>query len=389
LDKNAAFPESFSPSTKVGSRQYGRLLDWDTRETVQEEFSLTRTIDEWLAGRPAATRRAYHHDVQEFLATCGGDLARLDEAAVQRWLATFERRQLAPATVRRKLAAVRSFLRFLYRRGLLSRDVSREVPTTVQSVESPAPAVRSTERGRLLAASLRVADPRLQLLLWLVGCGCPLPVVARLRWGDLHSHEGEGIAVCSDDRDRTMRYVIPGMIWRSLEPLLAHEPAETPVFQRSDGSAARPEDLAEAIGWVLDEASDSDAGAERERGRLLTLSEVARRLGLPETTVRYYRDRFAPYLPSVGTGRSRRYPLQAVERLRWIVEQLRAGASVQEIEAQLRSTPDGQVAFSSTEDARLTESVDRLSQRIRELTESLQRLSQIMSQLNRPPDSTE
>lgn len=186
-----------------------------------------------------------------------------------------------------------------------------------------------------------------------------------------------------------MRYVIPGMIWRSLEPLLAHEPAETPVFQRSDGSAARPEDLAETIGWVLDEASDSDAGAERERGRLLTLSEVARRLGLPETTVRYYRDRFAPYLPSVGTGRSRRYPLQAVERLRWIVEQLRAGASVQEIEAQLRSTPDGQVAFSSTEDARLTESVDRLSQRIRELTESLQRLSQIMSQLNRPPDSTE
>ncbi|MCX2726797.1 site-specific integrase [Thermomicrobium sp. 4228-Ro] len=348
---------------------------------MQEEFSLTRTIDEWLAGRPAATRRAYRHDVQEFLAALGGDLGRLDEPAIRRWLATFDHRRLAQATARRKLAAVRSFLRFLHQRGLVAHDLTRAVPTTLQVTESPVPIVRSTERGRLLAASLRVADPRLQLLLWLAGCGCPLPVVARLRWRDLHPYDGEGIAVCSDEQNRLLRCVIPGMIWRSLQPLLAKEHPDAPVFQSSDGSAARPEDLAEAIGWVLDETADSRLGAERDRDRLLTLTEIARRLGLPETTVRYYRDRFAPYLPAVGSGRARRYPQQTVERLRWIVEQLRAGASPHEIEAQLRSAPPDLATHAPAADAQLTDSVGRLSQRIRELTESLQRLSQILSEL--------
>jgi hypothetical protein len=93
------------------------------------------------------------------------------------------------------------------------------------------------------------------------------------------------------------------------------------------------------------------------------------------------RDRFAPYLPVVGTGRARRYPPQTVERLRWIVEQIRSGVAVRDIEAQLRSTQETHAAPQANGDARLTESVDRLSQRIRELTESLQRLSRILSEL--------
>jgi len=349
---------------------------------VQEEFSLTRTIDEWLAGRPAATRRAYRHDVREFLAALGDDLTRLDATAVERWLATFERRHLAPATARRKLAAVRSFLRFLAQRGVIHQDVSSLVPVTLQRpTVSPLPPVRSTERGRLLAASLRVADPRLQLLLWLAGCGCPLPTIARLCWRDLHPHEGEGVALCPDDGDRVLRCIVPSIIWRSLQPLVTQEAPETPVFHRADGTPATAEDLAEAIGWVLDDTAAPGPSDRREQDRLLTLTEVARRLGLPETTVRYYRDRFASYLPVVGTGRARRYPPQTVERLRWILEQIRSGVAVRDIEAQLRSTQETHAAPQANGDTRLTESVDRLSQRIRELTESLQRLSRILSEL--------
>ncbi len=355
---------------------------------MQEGFSLTRTIDEWLAGRPATTRRAYQHDVQEFLATLGNDLSQLDEAALQRWVATFDHRRLAPATARRKLAAVRSFLRFLYQRHFVQRDLSRLVPARVPSNERLLQSVRPTERGRLLAAALRVADPRLQLLLWLVGCGCPLPVVARLRWRNLHAAGGEGIAVCADDRDRTLRCVIPGLIWRSLEPLVAHEPPDDPIFRRTDGRPATTEDLAGTIGWVLDESSPAHGGMDPARDRLLTLTEMAQYLGIPETTVRYYRDRFAPFLPAVGSGRSRRYPLETVERLRWIVEQLRAGIPAHEIEAQLRAGTAPDATGPATADGALGHSVDRLSQRIRELTESLQRLSQVLSQLQQRPDAT-
>lgn len=352
---------------------------------MQDRNLLTGAIDEWLAGRPAATRRAYIHDVQEFLSAVGGNFAQLDEVAIRRWLATFERRNLAPATMRRKLAAVRSFLRFLHERGVTTHDLSHTIPTLVRPAGAPPPVVRTTERGRHLAAALRVAEPRLKLLLWLVGCGCPLPAIAHLRWQDLQQRDGEGIALCLDDHDRPMRCVIPGIIWRSLEPLKAAAPPDAPVFTRPDRTPATPQDLADTIGWVLAEENTADLSppSTRDSDRLLTLSEVAQRLGLPETTVRYYRDRFAPYLPVVGEGRSRRYPPQAVERLRWIVEQLRAGSAVQEIEAQLRSRA-GEVTPATEKDAELAETVDRLSQRISELTQSLLRVARALEGQRHP-----
>ncbi len=55
-------------------------------------------------------------------------------------------------------------------------------------------------------------------------------------------------------------------------------------------------------------------------GRLYTIRDVARELGLPESTVRYYRNAFSAYLPSVGTGRRRRYPPEAIPLLRLVAE---------------------------------------------------------------------
>lgn len=55
-------------------------------------------------------------------------------------------------------------------------------------------------------------------------------------------------------------------------------------------------------------------------GHLYTIRDVARELGLPESTVRYYRNAFSGYLPSVGTGRRRRYPAEAIPLLRLVAE---------------------------------------------------------------------
>jgi DNA-binding transcriptional MerR regulator len=60
---------------------------------------------------------------------------------------------------------------------------------------------------------------------------------------------------------------------------------------------------------------------------LLTLRQVADELGVPESTVRYYRDAFLDHIPSVGTGRRRRYPPPAVAVLRSIAEGYAAGRS--------------------------------------------------------------
>jgi DNA-binding transcriptional MerR regulator len=55
---------------------------------------------------------------------------------------------------------------------------------------------------------------------------------------------------------------------------------------------------------------------------LMTMAELAKQTGLPESTVRYYRERFAPYVPVVGEGRGRHYHPEA------LASHLPAGAPV-------------------------------------------------------------
>jgi len=68
---------------------------------------------------------------------------------------------------------------------------------------------------------------------------------------------------------------------------------------------------------------------------LLTLRQLAEQLDLPESTVRYYRDAFLDRIPSVGSGRRRRYPRQAVDVLRAIARSYAAGRSKSEIVAAI------------------------------------------------------
>src|SRR2546425_8849563 len=67
-----------------------------------------------------------------------------------------------------------------------------------------------------------------------------------------------------------------------------------------------------------------------------TLREIARELNLPESTIRYYRDAFALYLPSIGMGRRRRYPAEALELFRVIAESYSQNLNREAIEAKLQ-----------------------------------------------------
>jgi DNA-binding transcriptional MerR regulator len=78
--------------------------------------------------------------------------------------------------------------------------------------------------------------------------------------------------------------------------------------------------------------------------RLYTIRDVARELGLPESTVRYYRNAFAAFLPSVGTGRRRRYPAEAIPLLRLVAEGYAQNRPRIEIEQALGETGASQAA---------------------------------------------
>jgi len=83
-------------------------------------------------GASPHTIRSYRSDLLEFVQQAGrGDasasLAGVDTRGVRAYLAHLHGRGLDPVTIARKLAALRSWFRFLVRRGVLERNVAREV----------------------------------------------------------------------------------------------------------------------------------------------------------------------------------------------------------------------------------------------------------------------
>jgi integrase/recombinase XerC len=108
----------------------------------------------------AHTVRAYNTDLLQFLhhaAAAAGVTrtalqgAHLDRAALRSFLAELHRRGLSRSSAARKLAAARSFLRYLRREGAIEDDPGALVPTPKRDIRMPAH-LSEREMDALLAA---------------------------------------------------------------------------------------------------------------------------------------------------------------------------------------------------------------------------------------------
>ena len=69
--------------------------------------------------------------------------------------------------------------------------------------------------------------------------------------------------------------------------------------------------------------------------KVLSVAEIARELDLPESTVHYWKNRFAQHLPSVGRGRQKRFRPEAVEIFSNISRLLKEGHTARDVMDQL------------------------------------------------------
>lgn len=114
-----------------------------------------------LGGHSAHTRRAYEHDVREFVAWAarGGapEPAALDRRVLRRYLAYLGTRGFARGSIARKAAAVRQYLRFLRRTGVIDQDPGRTLRSP--KVDSRLPRVpRQSDAEALLDAAATTVD---------------------------------------------------------------------------------------------------------------------------------------------------------------------------------------------------------------------------------------
>lgn len=106
----------------------------------------------------AHTLRNYESDLNQFLdyfTVSGGSKPAIDEIdrlAIREWLGHLYQQRLTAVTMRRKLAAVRSFFKFLIREGVIKTNVARLVRTP--KAPKSLPRVMSAEQTNVMLDSL-------------------------------------------------------------------------------------------------------------------------------------------------------------------------------------------------------------------------------------------
>ena len=121
------------------------------------------------------TLRSYRGDLEEFRGFLGRTrrLDDVDGRVVRAYLAHLHARGLEPASVARKLAALRSWFRFLVRRGALGRNPAREVraPRLPRKLVSflPIDETMALVDGRALGGAQRARDVAVLELLYASG----------------------------------------------------------------------------------------------------------------------------------------------------------------------------------------------------------------------------
>ncbi len=116
----------------------------------------TSAFEATLAGRSEHTRAAYVHDVDEFVAwaergACAGP-DTIDRRVLRRYLGYLDTRGFARTSIARKVAALRAYLRFLRRHGVIAEDLGRTMRAPKAASRLPR-VLRSSEAAEIVDAA--------------------------------------------------------------------------------------------------------------------------------------------------------------------------------------------------------------------------------------------
>jgi integrase/recombinase XerD len=127
--------------------------------------TLRGAFEQFLEGSSFArrTRESYTEDLAPLFAACGqAPIPALTVEVVQTFLARQE--ALAPATYNRRMAALRSFIRWLRTQGWQIEDLLEKVERKPEGKQTP----RALDAQRVESALRQITNPRDRALFWLI-----------------------------------------------------------------------------------------------------------------------------------------------------------------------------------------------------------------------------
>ncbi len=154
-------PSKASAGEQTRASRDGELALTGPRLLSAEQFHQLSDVPAaltWLANIDNPnTRRAYHSDVEAFIAFCGieapDELRQVTRAHLIAWRGLLEGQGLAPATIRRKLSAIASLFDYLCNENAVEHNpVAGVKRPAVDSNEGKTPALSDAQAKKLLRA---------------------------------------------------------------------------------------------------------------------------------------------------------------------------------------------------------------------------------------------
>jgi integrase/recombinase XerD len=217
-------------------------------------------IDLWLQSRKSElTRSEYRRDIEYFLAWIGGaELRQVSLKDMSNYQAACVGKGWKPATIRRKINAVRSLLRFAVKAGYL-HSVPGEGLALPADTAAPAVKVLSESEVHHLLALSKGRDRVLIRLLYASGGRCA--EICGLKWQHCQpTADGTAIVTLFGKGAKTRAVVVSADTWRELLALRGDAVADAPVFPSRKGQGH----LSRAQVYRIVAAAASSAGIAGE-----------------------------------------------------------------------------------------------------------------------------
>ena len=180
--------------------------------------SVFEMIDLWLYGKSQNTQHAYRRDINSFLAFIEGKPPQQWTVNdLQAFGTALAGMGLKPSTVNRKLLAVKSFLSYLHKLGIVPVNAGVAVPTSTVKDDLNK---RIVSERKILEMIYSEPHPIKQLVLkTLYATGLRTSELTHLRWSDA-TEQGDAIALTIFGKGNKTRHIlIKKVLWEELRTL--------------------------------------------------------------------------------------------------------------------------------------------------------------------------
>jgi integrase/recombinase XerD len=195
-----------------------------------------QVIDMWLHGRPDDTQRAYSQDVAEVFRFTGKGIRSLSLGDLQAYSDTLNvlteegARKYKDTTKARKLAAIKSLLKFAHRLGFVPFDVGAVIKL---------PKLKNTLAERIMSeeSTMRIiySEPNKRnrvLLRTLYATGARVSEICGLKWKDTQDRDnGQGQVTLYGKGGKTRVVLVSADTWKEIKSIKGKSTGEHPVFR--------------------------------------------------------------------------------------------------------------------------------------------------------------